>query len=85
MIYLVVAFLLPRSSAVAIGASALALCTLVELFQLTGLPALWAESFWPVRLLLGTGFDPLDLIAYAVGADVATASDLTPTPSPRRT
>lgn len=76
MVYLGWAFLLPRSRAFVIGSYALAFCTVVELFQLTGLPALWAEAFWPARLVLGAGFDPLDLIAYALGAGLATAGDL---------
>lgn len=76
MLYLVLAFLLPRSRALVIGACALALCAVVELFQLTGLPSLWANTFWPVRLVLGAGFDPLDLIAYALGAGLTTAGDL---------
>lgn len=76
MVYLVIACVFPRARVLAVGFSALAVCTLIEVFQLTGLPALWAESFWPVRLVLGAGFDARDLIAYAVGAAVATVCDL---------
>ncbi|MFJ4175894.1 DUF2809 domain-containing protein [Microbacterium sp. NPDC089696] len=76
MVYLLLAFVRPRASALLLGTCALALCTMIELFQLTGLPAAWAAEFWPVRLVLGAGFDPLDLVAYAVGASIATIGDL---------
>ena len=76
MIYLVVAFVFARLNVFIVGASALAVCTLIEVFQLTGLPGLWAESFWPVRLILGVGFDALDLAAYAAGVVIASVCDL---------
>jgi hypothetical protein len=76
MIYLVIAIAFPRAAFWLVGATALALCTLIECFQLTGLPALWAQTVWPVRLVLGVGFDARDLIAYAVGAGVATLVDV---------
>lgn len=75
MVYLVIAIAFPRASVVIVGVAALAICTAIEVFQLTGLPALWAQSFWPVRLVLGAGFDPGDLIAYAMGAAAAAAAD----------
>lgn len=75
MIYLVIAAVFPRASVVAVGMSAVALCALIEMSQLTGLPALWAQSFWPVRLVLGVGFDPGDLVAYAVGGATAAVAD----------
>ena len=76
MIYLFIAIAFPRAAFWVVGVTALTLCTLVECFQLTGLPGLWAESFWPVRLVLGIGFDARDLAAYAVGAGVATLVDV---------
>lgn len=76
MVYLVIACVFPRARVLAVGLSALAVCALIEVFQLTGLPAVWAESFWPVRLVLGAGFDPIDLIAYAVGAVLTGVIDL---------
>nr|WP_201470493.1 DUF2809 domain-containing protein [Microbacterium hydrocarbonoxydans] len=75
MIYLVIAIAFPRASVVVLGAGALAVCALIEVSQLTGLPALWAQSFWPVRLVLGVGFDPVDLVAYAVGGGAAAVAD----------
>jgi hypothetical protein len=76
LVYLVIAFVFPRASLLLVGLSALGICALIELFQLTGLPAVWAEGFWPIRLVLGAGFDARDLIAYAVGTGLATVSDL---------
>jgi hypothetical protein len=75
MVYLLVAIAFPRASVIVVGASALAACALIEAFQLTGLPALWAQTFWPVRLVLGVGFDPGDLAAYALGAAAAAVAD----------
>lgn len=54
---------------------ACAVAAAVELAQLTPVPAALAEAWPPVRLLLGTSFDPRDLAAYAVGAGVVGALD----------
>lgn len=75
MIYVVIAIVLPRAPVWIVGASAAALCMLIECFQLTGLPAIWSEAFWPVRLVLGVGFGARDLVAYAVGAGAAALCD----------
>ncbi|WP_334151934.1 ribosomal maturation YjgA family protein [Microbacterium sp.] len=76
MVYAALAFVFPRASVLVVSLSALGICALIELFQLTGLPAVWGETFWPIRLVLGAGFDAVDLIAYAAGAGLAAASDL---------
>jgi hypothetical protein len=76
MVFLVIAFVFPRASVLVVALSALGVCALIELFQLTGLPAVWGETFWPIRLVLGAGFDAVDLIAYAAGAGLAAACDL---------
>lgn len=49
------------------------LCGAVELLQLTGLPGQWAAVFPPARLVFGTTFSALDLVAYAAGAALAGA------------
>ena len=49
---------------------ALALCVVVELAQLTGLPARVPQ----LRLVLGTTFAPDDLLWYAVGALVGAGA-----------
>ena len=50
-------------------------CTAVELAQLTGGPAALAAVFPPARLLLGTTFTAIDLVAYAVGVAAVYAVD----------
>ena len=68
-------WLAPRLPALAVGGIAAAWCVAVELFQLTGLPLEWGAVFSPVMLVLGTVFDPRDLIVYVVTIAVVTAID----------
>jgi hypothetical protein len=42
-------------------------CWGVELLQLTSVPDAAAARFPPAGLVLGSGFDPVDLLAYVVG------------------
>jgi len=65
----------PRLAPVAVGGITLAWCAGVELFQLTGLPQLWAAAVPPVVLVLGTVFDVRDLAVYAVAAVGAALVD----------
>jgi hypothetical protein len=58
---------LPRVDTVVHGAAVLVWCTGIELLQITGWPATWALHVPLCRLLLGTGYDPVDLAAYAMG------------------
>ncbi|WP_210509162.1 DUF2809 domain-containing protein [Naasia sp. SYSU D00057] len=86
--YLVAAFLLPRGPALVLAALALALCCLIEVWQLTGTPAALVDVFPPARLLVGTTFSALDLAAYAAGVLVGVLADraltgATPPPPPR--
>ncbi|TFD50221.1 DUF2809 domain-containing protein [Cryobacterium frigoriphilum] len=67
---LVVAFVAPRQHPLTIAAIGFALCALVELFQLTGVPLTIAQTFAPAALVLGTTFVALDFVAYAAGAAV---------------
>ena len=76
LVHLGIAFLLPRRSPWTVGALALAFCTAIELFQLTGLPLAWAQAFPPARLVFGTSFVAADLALYALGVAGATAADL---------
>lgn len=64
--YLAVVVLAPRWSPMTAGGLAAVWCVGVELFQLTGLPARWGDAFSPVVLVLGTVFDPRDLVVYVV-------------------
>lgn len=68
LVYALLMLVVPRLPAWGVAGATLAWCTAVELFQLTGLPELWAVSFRPVVLVLGTVFDPRDLAVYAVAA-----------------
>mgnify|MGYP006209449949 CR=1 FL=1 len=49
------------------GAVAVTFCWLVELLQLTGLPAELSERSLAARLILGVQFDATDLAWYLVG------------------
>lgn len=90
LMYLAIAFVLPRTARWQVAALALAVCWAIELFQATGIPAQLAQVFPPVRLLLGTTFVPLDLLSYAIGVGLAVVADavvvraVTGVASPRR-
>jgi hypothetical protein len=75
-LYLALAVVMPRATSILLGAIALVWCSGVELFQLTGIPVRLAADFPPVALVLGTGFDPRDLFAYAVAVVAVTAIDI---------
>jgi len=45
----------------------------VEFFQLTRLPAGWARQSMLMWLVFGSTFDPLDILAYLVGAVITAA------------
>lgn len=69
--------LLPRRGPLARAAIAYGICTAVELSQLYHTPAL--DSIRETTLgglVLGSGFDPRDLLAYALGVAVALAIDV---------
>src|SRR6202165_4765069 len=70
MIYVILR-LLWRAAALAVAVSAMAVMTLIELFQLTMIPAhMLANEHLIVRIcarLMGTEFSFLDLLAYGVG------------------
>jgi Protein of unknown function (DUF2809) len=75
MMYLVVAWVGVRVRTPVIGLIALAICAAIEVLQLTGVPAALAVLVPVSQLFFGTGFDPLDLLAYAVGAAVSLILD----------
>lgn len=79
LVYILVAILIPSKSKALIAAAAVTVCVMIELFQLTGLPAELGESWPPLRLVLGTTFGITDLLAYAGGAAVAYVVDRTST------
>jgi hypothetical protein len=68
MIFLIVGFLRPTWSSLAVAGCALAICFAVEFGQLYHAP--WIDAVrrtTPGHLVLGSAFGRLDLIAYAVG------------------
>lgn len=73
--YAGIVLLLPRPAVAVVAGLAAAWCVGVELFQLTGLPSLWAQAFPALVLLLGTVFDGRDLIVYVVTIAVAAVAD----------
>lgn len=74
-VYLVLALVRPRAREVPLAGAALAIAVAVELTQLTPVPAALVDLWSPVRLLLGTSFDPRDLLAYLIGAVAVGALD----------
>lgn len=58
----------PALRTVVIAAVALAGTTLLEVLQLTGIPDAIVDVLPPARLVFGSAFDPLDLVAYVGGA-----------------
>ena len=67
MIYAGVFVLMPSLRPAVAAGSAIAFCWLIELFQLTGIPADLSEQSLLARLALGVTFDPTDLLWYAIG------------------
>lgn len=64
--------LLPRTRLIVRSTAAYAVCTAVELSQLYHTPGLDSVRATTIgHLILGSGFDPRDLVAYAVGVVLA--------------
>ncbi len=74
-VYAAGVLLLPRRR-VGVALAAAAWCVAVEVFQLTGLPLTWGAAFPPVLLVLGTVFDPRDLVVYVCAVAAAAAVDV---------
>ena len=62
----------PDAGARTLAAVGLLWCWAVEFLQLTAVPDAVARRHPLSRLVLGSGFDPLDLLAYAAGIAAAT-------------
>jgi hypothetical protein len=67
LIYAGVVFLRPGIRPWVAGVVAVLFCWLIELFQLTGVPAGLSGRSVLARLVLGSSFDPVDLVFYVVG------------------
>lgn len=71
-----VSALTPRTPLAARAGVSLAICYVVEASQLLHTPSLDAvRATTPGHLVLGSGFDPRDLLAYAVGVLAAAIVD----------
>lgn len=68
LVYLVLALLRPAARPVVLAVAALAVCTVVELAQLTDGPRTAVAAVPVLRLVLGSTFYAPDLLAYALGA-----------------
>lgn len=75
LVFLLVAVVAVRASSAVVGGVAFALCAAVEVFQLTGVPASLSATIPGAELVLGSTFQWSDLLAYAVGAALAAATD----------
>ncbi|PVU82842.1 DUF2809 domain-containing protein [Cellulomonas sp. WB94] len=94
LVAVLVALVRPTARTWVVAAVAWAVCAVIELAQLTGVPAHLTEAWWPARLVLGTTFHAPDLIWYAVGVALAASADVwigrrelsrvSGAPSPRR-
>jgi hypothetical protein len=67
MLFVALSFVFVRTSGWRIGVARYLVCVGIELFQLTGVPAALAEAVPLSRLVLGTTFTVVDLVAYFVG------------------
>ncbi|MCX5410851.1 DUF2809 domain-containing protein [Streptomyces sp. NBC_00059] len=73
LIHTLVVLLAPRVRPPVAAGAALAVSWVVELVQLTGVPADLARRSTVARLVLGSTFNAPDLLWYAVGAALAWA------------
>ena len=67
MVYVAIVFLAPRVNPWLAGGIAVGFCWLVEISQLTGVPAYLSARSLIARLALGVEFDAQDLLWYPVG------------------
>lgn len=78
MIMWLVSALAPRAKLLRRSAAAYAVCVVVETAQLIHTPTLdAARATLAGHLILGTGFDPRDFVAYAIGVACAALIELT--------
>ncbi|MGW6130990.1 ribosomal maturation YjgA family protein [Cellulomonas sp. NPDC055163] len=75
LVYALVGVVAVRARPWVLAVAAWALSSVVEVAQLTGLPAAVVALWDPARWVLGTTFDAPDLVAYAAGAALAALAD----------
>jgi len=76
LVYCLVVLVVPRTGAVRAAAVAAGLCAVIELAQLTGVPADVVRHLPAARFVVGTTFVPVDLVAYVTGAVLAALADV---------
>ena len=76
LVHLLVLLAAPRVRVPVASATALGVCTAVELAQLTALPAAVGAVWPPAAYVLGSTFVATDLLAYAAGVAVVTVVDV---------
>ena len=75
LVYTLAVFVRPAGSRISNAGLALGFCVAIELLQISSLPATLGAAFPPIRLVLGSTFVPLDLLAYLLGVLVALCID----------
>ncbi|MFF1877507.1 DUF2809 domain-containing protein [Leifsonia sp. NPDC058230] len=75
LIYTLIVVLAPRSRIVVVAIVATVFCAAIELLQLTPLPAALSRSVPGASLVVGSTFQWIDLVAYAVGIAIVAAVD----------
>jgi hypothetical protein len=75
LVYAGVLFLWPRIAPLLAGGIAVGFCWLIELAQLTGIPAALSAHSLLARLMLGAEFDLTDIAWYPVGIVPLVAVD----------
>jgi hypothetical protein len=75
LIYLLVGLLRPRAHSVVVAAIALGFCVAIELFQLTGVPAMLSNITPLAHLVFGTTFVAADLLSYTAGVVIVASID----------
>jgi hypothetical protein len=75
LIFAIVGALVPRAPSAVAGGIAFTVCALIEVLQLTGVPARISATIPGAELVLGSTFQWTDLLAYALGASLAVLAD----------
>jgi hypothetical protein len=75
LVFVLLAFLMPRVRVGVPAILALAFCVGIELWQLTPVPGELSWSIPGASLVLGSTFQWLDLVAYTAGVALAVAVD----------
>ncbi|MBK7821668.1 MAG: DUF2809 domain-containing protein [Tessaracoccus sp.] len=76
LLYLLAAFVAPRARALSLVTATAAVGVLIELLQLTGVPAVLGNAWPSARLVFGSTFAPLDLAWAVAGAALGALTDL---------